>query len=125
MDDCLQVNTQRAVLWDLEEMRKVEKDAHVKITTTKQCMYGVKTCGNDRIRKDTPAWKRTKCMATRPSIAGTPSRIYEGGRVRQHLMNGRANEAAQYPDELCSAICARFIGEMNNKRATIQMFERR
>ena len=82
-------------------------------------MYGLKTWSKDRNIKDMPARKRTKFMTNSPCIAEELSRRCNGEHVHQQLMDGRAKEAAIYPEPLCRAICVGLIREM--KKATQQL----
>jgi len=95
------------------------KEEGVVITVADQCMYGLKTWSKDRSIKYMPAIKITKFMTNSPCIAEELSRRCKGQHVHQQLMDGRAKEAAIYPEPLCRAICVGLIREM--KKATQQL----
>ena len=79
--------------------------AGVTVQVADQCMYGLRTWGKDRNKKDTPARKRTKFMTNCPEIAEELRKRCSGRHIHQQLINGRAKEAGKYPEELCRAIC--------------------
>ena len=108
----------QASSWDIDEIRQMAKEEGVVITVADQCMYGLKTWSKDRSIKDMPARKRTKFMTNSPCIAEELSRRCKGQHVHQQLMDGRATEAAIYPEPLCRAICVGLIREMKRNPTT-------
>ena len=44
--------------WGLEEIKKIERETGVRIRTADQCMYGLKTWGRDKTKKDKYARKK-------------------------------------------------------------------
>ena len=99
--------------WDLEEIKLLEQETCVIITTADQCMYGLKTWKDDRNVKDAYAKKPTNFMTNAPKIAEELSKRCDGSHQHQNLMEGRAKEAAIYPPELCRAICTGLMKQKN------------
>ena len=105
----------QATSWDLIEIRKMAIREGVTVTVADQCMYGLKTWSENKKRYDTPARKRTKFMTNSPCIAEELSKRCKGKHVHQPLVDGRAKNAAIYPEPLCRAICVGLIRELENK----------
>ena len=104
--------------WDLEEIKKLEKEEGVEISVADQCMYGLKTWGPDGRRQAT-AKKRTKFMTNCVGIARELSKQCNGEHEHQHLVNGRAKWAARYPPGLCRAICKGMLEEVTATKKNV------
>ena len=76
----------------------------VKTTTADMCMYGLTTRGAKR-SETRAAKKRTRFMTNCDQVAGQLATTCDGEHEHQHLVNGRAQAAAQYTPRLCRAIC--------------------
>ena len=96
--------------WSLREVREFRKQAGVVTVDADQCMYGLQTWGKGR-RGLLPAKKRTKFMTNSAEIARELGRKCEGKHDHQQLVGGRAESSANYPEELCRAICRGLIRE--------------
>ena len=83
-------------------------------------MYGLKTWSKDGNIKYISARTRTKFMTNSPCIAEELSRRCKGQHVHQQLMDGRAKEAAIYPEPLCRAICVGLIRDMRKETQQIR-----
>eukprot|EP00974_Lingulodinium_polyedra_P066325 6418966-Lingulodinium_polyedra.AAC.1 len=68
----------------------------VQCAVADMCMYGMQTKGRDR-REVRPARKRTKFMTNCDRMAEHLSAKCKGLHEHQHLVDGRARAAAQYP----------------------------
>ena len=69
-----------------------------------QCMYGLKTWGNNA-RRSVPAKKPTKFMTNSRTLGAELKRKCDNSHEHQPLVDGRAKAAARYPEGLCRAIC--------------------
>ena len=89
------------------------------ISVADLCMYGMKTW--DKTGKlGARARKRTKFMTNSPCIAEELSRRCKGEHVHQPLVDGRAKDAAIYPEPLCRAICVGLIRELESRTRQIR-----
>ena len=102
----------QATSWDMEEIKQMAAETGVKITTADQCMYGLRTWGANRQIKDKHARKRTKFMTNSEHLANELNKRCKGEHAHQELVDGRAKEAAKYPEPLCQAICTGLIKEL-------------
>ena len=68
------------------------------IQVADQCTYGLKTWSQDRRKKDRAAKKKRKFMTNCQEIAEELSRRCNGKHEHQPLLEGRAKQAAQYPE---------------------------
>ena len=93
------------------EIRKLPKELGVTINIADQCMYGLKTRNKTKGKPRMHARKRTKFMTNSLHIAKELSTRCDGSHKHQHLIGGRAAEAAIYPDPLCRAICQGLISQ--------------
>ena len=59
-------------------------------------------------------------MTTSPCIAEELSKRCKGEHVRQQLIDGRAKDAAIYPEPLCRAICIGLIRELEGRTRQIR-----
>jgi hypothetical protein len=100
--------------WDLEVIKRLEKEAGVEISVADQCQYGLRTWGRNRRVKDVAARKRTKFMTNSEEIAAELRRRCRGEHEHGHLTGKRAQEAAIYPEGLCKAICRGLLKEKHN-----------
>jgi hypothetical protein len=127
--------------WDLEEMKNMEKEEGVKISIADQCMYGLETwTAGGAMGK---ARKRTKFMTNCEGIHKELQKKCDGRTERrsilrqisfseiscvstssvyqhQHLLGGRAKDAARYPEELCKAICRGLLEQMHCKELGVR-----
>ena len=101
--------------WDLEEIQKLQEELGVQVVTADQCMYGLKTWRKKGGKKDVAARKRTKFMTNAKAIAMELNQRCRGEHEHQPLVDGRAKEAAQYPEPLCEAICRGLVEEMSRE----------
>ena len=101
-----------ATSWDTEEIRKMTQGTGVQITVADQCMYGLRTWSKDPKKLDKPARKRTKFMTNGVEIAEELKKRCDLKHEHQALVDGRAREAAQYPQELCVAIVKGLIKQI-------------
>eukprot|EP00973_Karenia_brevis_P038351 5287161-Karenia_brevis.AAC.1 len=77
-------------------------------------MYGLTTWGDKRGER-VAAMKPTKFMTNAPEIAQELSRRCDKSHRHQPLINGRAAEAARYPEALCRAICRGLARELRKR----------
>jgi len=59
-------------------------------------------------------------MTNSQCIAEELSRRCKGEHVHQQLVDGRAKEAAIYPEPLCKAICIGLVRELRNRNRQIR-----
>ena len=88
--------------WGLKEVQEMARMSGVDVKTADQCMYGLKTWGKDRYQL-VPAKKPTKFMTNSPSIGRELSRKCQRGHEQQPLLDGRAKDAARYPQWVMSS----------------------
>ena len=84
-----------ATLWDLEEIKELEKKAGVLVHRADQCMYGLETRGSQG--EAMLAKKPTKFMANPLEIGLELQRRCNGEHEYQDLTGGRAKWAASSP----------------------------
>ena len=89
--------------WMLKEIRQVMKMEGVEVVEADQCRFGLKTRAT--VTKLMPAKKPTKFMTNSRAIGAELSRMCDGSHKHQQLLDGRAEGAARYPEDLCKAIC--------------------
>lgn len=106
--------------WGPEAIKKIEAETGVKIRTADQCMYGLKTWGEDRSRRDRFARKRTKFMTNSEELAEELSLRCNMKHEHQELTGQRAKEAAKYPEELCEAICRGLVKQIMCQEAKLK-----
>ena len=109
----------QATSWDLEEIKKLEKELNVQLVVADQCMYGLRT----RSRTDKgfkPARKRTKFMTNSPEIARVLNKLCPGHHDHEMLTGWTAKVAAKYPEPLCKAICTGLINEMRAQQEWVR-----
>ena len=70
-----------------------------------QCMYGLVAPGPFPNKEPMAAKKPTRFLSNVWGLLHEFAARCDRPRVRQELMGGRAFKAAEYPDELCRAIC--------------------
>ena len=98
--------------WREQCVLDVMKENGVETIIGDQCMYGLVTMtGNGK----QPARKRTRFMSNAPEILKRLSRRCLGEHQHQHLVSGRARGAAEYPDDLCRAICQGYIKQREHQ----------
>ncbi len=93
-----------ATSWDLDEIKKLQKETNVQISIADQCQYGLKTWSNNKGKRDAAAKKKTKFMTNSAEIAQELSKRCNSNHRHQPLVDGRAKDAAEYPEGLCRAI---------------------
>ena len=88
--------------WQDVHMKKLLNHARVNSTVSDQCQYGLFTPGpNGQLM---PAKKPTRWASTSPQMLARVSARCPGDHSHQHLMGGRAADAAFYPPELITNI---------------------
>ena len=104
-----------AASWRLKGVWEMCLKPGVQVTVADQCMYGLKTEGA-KGQSPQPARKRTRFMTNCPGVAEELQRRCDGGHARQELLGkNRAGKAAEYPEELCRAICRGLVNELKPK----------
>ena len=83
-------------------------------------MYGLTTWGRGK-SYPIPAMRPTKCCTNSRSIARELSKRCDGQHEHQTLLNGRAKDAARYPEGLCRAICRGLMKDMGERAMNINM----
>ena len=91
-----------AASWRDSQMIKLLKQKRVQSTVSDQCQYGLLTPGPDGT--PTPAKKPTRWASSSTSMLARLSSRCKGGHEHQHLIGGRAANAAFYPPELITDI---------------------
>jgi len=79
-----------------------------------QCQHGLETMKGD---KEAAAMTPTGFMTNSPQIAKALSRRCRGGHEHIVLLDRRAGPAAEYPEELCRAICMGLQEQMKADKA--------
>ena len=100
----LHENPAHAKSWALPSIRKLMREAGVDVVEADQCMYGLKTWGENKFQL-VPAKKATKLMTNSRPLGNELRRRCRGGYEHQPLLGGQAMDAARYPPALCRAIC--------------------
>ena len=98
----LHEHPQGASSWKDVQMLKLLNHPRVKTTVSDQCQYGLVTPGpgGDMM----PAKKPTKWASSSPQMLARLSKRCAGDHEHQHLMGGRAAQAAFYPPPLVTNI---------------------
>ena len=91
-----------ATSWRDAQMVKLLRQPGVRCVVSDQCMYGLKTPGQNG--KLVPAKKPTKWATSSIYMANRLSTRCDGSHKHQHLMSGRAAAAAYYPAGLITSI---------------------
>ena len=99
--------------WKLDCVEDFRKSEGVMTSVADQCMYGLVTPGPLPEKALMAAKKPTQFMSNSWCILHELATRCDKSHVHQELMGGRASKAAEYPDELCRAICR---GLANQKR---------
>ena len=89
------------------------KSEGVMTSVADQCMYGLVTPGPLPDREPMAAKKPTRFLSNSWCVLHELATRCDHSHVHQELMGGRASKAAEYPDQLCRAICR---GIANQKR---------
>ena len=98
----LHEHPQGARSWSDAQMMKLLSHPRVESTVSDQCQYGLMTPGESGGLM--PAKKATRWASTSPQMLSRLSRRCPGDHVHQHLIGGRAADAAFYPPELITDI---------------------
>ena len=101
--------------WKLEVMMDILKMKGVHTVIGDQCQFGLETTGGAGTA--VPARKRTRFMPKSAEIFKELGRLCPGDHVHQHLVSGRAEKAAIYPEGLCRAICRGLVKQMEVERS--------
>ena len=109
-----------ATSWALDEVVKVMSQEGVEVTTADQCMYGLLTWDRSGRPMNARARKRTKFMTNCKEIGDELQRKCDGSHEHQHLMEGRARDAARYPEGLCRAICKGICAAIRNQKMGVK-----
>ena len=104
-----------ATSWGMRQIQKLAEEEEVDVVEADQCMYGLKTRGKGK-SEWIPAKKPTRFLTNSRPIARELQRKCDHTHPHQQLVDGRASEAARYPEGLCKAIC-RGIAEEKRQRA--------
>ena len=80
-------------------MKDLEFESGVMVTTVDQCMYGLKTKGQNS-KEEMHAKKPTTFMTNSRALRQELSRTCDGKHIHQNLVDGRAHRAARYPPGL-------------------------
>ena len=99
--------------WKLDCVEDFRKSEGVMTSVADQCMHGLVTPGPLPEKELMAAKKPTQVMSNSWCILHELATRCDKSHVHQELMGGRASKAAEYPDELCRAICR---GLANQKR---------
>ena len=113
-----------ATSWDLEEIRKLEKEEEVRVVTTDQCMFGLLTWKGKNKNKWVPAKKPTRFLTNSEAIAGELNVRCDKSHEHQALIEGRAAAAARYPKGLCRAICRGIVREKKERIREVRSIAR-
>ena len=87
-----------ATSWGLSEVQELMNKSDILTTIADQCMYGLLT--NDDKGNWVPAKKKTRFMTNSQAIAEELNKKCDRTHEHQHLMSGRAADAARYPKGL-------------------------
>ena len=98
-------------------MMKILKMKDVSTVVGDQCQFGLETIGP--AGASAPARKRTRFMSNSNEILKELGRLCPGDHVHQHLVSGRAERAAVYPEGLCRAICRGLVRQMEVQRGQV------
>ena len=90
--------------WKLEELVELANLDGVMTQIADQCMYGLRTPNADK-SGEAPAKKPTKFVSNSWCIIQELSVRCDKTHEHQHLIGGRGAKAAEYPDDVCKAIC--------------------
>ena len=107
-----------ATSWKLDSVIEILKMKGVKTVVGDQCQFGLETKGVEG--RNTPARKRIRFMSNSSDILNELGRLCPGDHDHQHLVNGRAEKAAVYPDGLCRAICRGLSKEIDIEKRKIK-----
>ena len=89
--------------WQHDGLNELLEEPTVMRVRADQCMYGLTTPGPDR-RTPMPAMKPTAFLSNSWCVLSELSKICDHSHQHQHLMGGRARDAAIDPRLLCEAI---------------------
>ena len=115
----LHEHPRHATSWMLDEVRQMMKREGITIVEADQCMFGLKTWGDNR-SKLVPAKKPTRFMTNSRALGQEFNQRCDSSHEHQSLVDGRAASAARYPDELCKAICRGIIKEKMERRRGVR-----
>ena len=107
-----------ATSWKMDVMMRILKMKGVSTVVGDQCQFGLKT-ENDK-GTSMPARKRTRFMSNSVEILKELGKMCPGNHIHQHLISGRAEKAAVYPEGLCRAICRGLIKQIELERGHVK-----
>ena len=105
--------------WNLQEVRDIMRQQGVQVYEADQCMYGLFSRGQGGC-KLVPAKKPRRFMTNSRAIGRELQRRCDKTHPHQTLVDGRASEAARYPDGLCRAICRGIVQEQRERTMHIR-----
>ena len=105
-------------LMEMEVMMKILKMKGMSTVVGDQCQFGLRT--EDATGTSTPARKRTRFMSNSGEILKELGRLCPGDHIHQHLVSGRAEKVAVYPEGLCRAICRGLIKQMELEKGHVK-----
>ena len=113
-----------ATSWDLEEIKKLEKEEGVEVVTADQCIFGLLTWKGGNKNRWVPVKKPTKFLTNSTAIAGELNVRCNKEHEHQSLVGGRAAAAARYPKGLCRAICRGIVREKKERIREVKSIAR-
>ena len=99
--------------WTFECMEDFMKSEDAMTFVADQCIYGLVTPGPFPDKEAMAAKKPTRFLSNSWRVLHELATRGDRSNKHQDLMRGRASKPAEYPDELCRAICR---GIANQKR---------
>ena len=88
-----------------------------------QCQYGLVTLDPDGVSK--PAKKPTRFVSNGWCLLEELCRRCPGDHSHQPLMGGRAAAAAEYPDDLCHAVCRGLVRQKQYEKESCIVLPKR
>ena len=107
-----------ATSWKLDVMLGILRMKGVTTIVGDQCQFGLETKGEHG--NSAPTRKRTRFMLNSPEILKELGKLCPGDHRHQHLVSGRAEKAAVYPDGLCRAICRGLVKQIDVERNPVR-----
>ena len=102
--------------WKLPEMQELMAMPGVGDAVADQCMYGLTTRGAPG-ESELPAKKPTRFVSNSWYMLQELSVRCDKSHQHQHLVGGRASRAAEYPDQLCEAMCRGLVNQLKYDRS--------
>jgi len=100
--------------WKLGEVRKLQREKEVVTVMMDKCMYGL-TTRSSTMKGKAPAKSTTKWITNSRIISGELQKRCDRSHAHQRLLDGRAQHAQLFPEELCRAISRGLVKERRNR----------